>query len=47
MYADKGFSESPWQKGCIVAGVVQEVNATVTLLRMRGVADCSERSNWV
>jgi hypothetical protein len=47
MFADKGFSKSYWQNGCIVAGVVQGVNDTVTRSRMRGVAGCSERSNWV
>lgn len=47
MFADEGFSKSYWQTGCIVAGVVQGVNDTVTLSRMRGVAGCNETSNWV
>ena len=47
MFADEGFSKSNWQSGCIVAGVVQGVNDTVTLSRMKDVAGCNEKSNWV
>lgn len=47
MFAVKGSSKSDWQNGCIVAGVVQGVNDTLSRSRMRGVAGCSERSNWV